>query len=194
MLLDMKGPLFASKQKQDGAIMRHAFVLLIILAGSLLVLAGNGLTPDPENLPNLQQPRFDVYTSAQPTETGFREAAALGVRTVINVLPEKDCSAGEPANVTNYKMKYVGLPFDLTNFRLQTIQKFSVLLKTERKPILIHCSTGNHAGGLWFAYRALIEKAPVSVALDEGRLIGMKPELEAKLLSWVMTERSKIKA
>lgn len=171
--------------------MRHAIVLFIMLAGSMMVLGGARLAPDPENLPNLHQPRPQIYTAGQPTDTGFREAASMGVRTVINVLPEKDCWTGEQALVNKARMEYVTLPFSLTDFQVQTVQKFSVLLKKEKKPILIHCYSGNHAGGLWFAYRALVEKAPIAVALKEGRQIGMESELEDSLLKWVTAKRGR---
>lgn len=162
---------------------------ILLLLASILVLTGMTITPDPENFPNLQAPRPQIYTSGQPTETGFREAAAMGVKTVVNVLPEKDCWKVEPAVVGNQGMTYKTIPFSTTTFDRQAIRKFETALKTAQKPILIHCRTGNHAGGLWFAYRVLIEKAPVENALNEARKIGMKPDLEARLVKWVSQQK-----
>lgn len=160
-------------------------IALFFLFASILVLTGMTITPDPENFPNLQVPRSQIYTSGQPSETGFREAAALGVKTVVNVLPERECWKAETAVVQNNGMRYVAIPFSTTNFDKQTIRKFDSVMKSARKPLLIHCSTGNHAGGLWFAYRVLIEKASSEIALKEAREIGLKPELEARLVKWV---------
>lgn len=172
--------------------MRHAMVLFIVLASSMIVFSA-GLTPDPENLPNLQQPRPQIFTAGQPTETGFREAASMGVKTVINVLPEKDCLTGEDKMVSDRRMTYVTLPFDTTGFKVDTVQRFSTLLKKSQKPMLIHCRTGNHVGGLWFAYRVLGEKAPVATALQEARMIGLKPSLEDGLVKWVNQQKGKVK-
>lgn len=148
-----------------------------------------GLAPDPENLPNLQQPRPQVFTAGQPTETGFREAKDMGVRTVINVLPEAECLPDEADVVRNARMNYLALPFDTTELNMNTVRRFSALMKTGPKPFLIHCSTGNHVGGLWFSYRVLMERATTTSALNEARMIGLQPELEAKVMNWVAAER-----
>ncbi|HSP06036.1 MAG TPA: sulfur transferase domain-containing protein [Acidobacteriota bacterium] len=166
-------------------------VLFIVLASSMIVFSA-GLTPDPENLPNFQQPRTQIYTAGQPTETGFREVASMGVKTVINVLPEKECLPGEDKMVNDRRMTYVTLPFETTGFKVETVKHFSTLLKKSQKPMLIHCSTGNHVGGLWFAYRVLTEKAPVTTALQEARRIGLKPSLEDGLVKWVAQQHGKV--
>jgi hypothetical protein len=78
------------------------------------------------------------------------------------------------------------LPFDTRHFDRQTVERFGQLPFAHRKqPILIHCSTGNHVGGLWFAYRVVIEKAPLALALKEGRRIGMQPAMEDMVFQWV---------
>ena len=171
--------------------MRHAMVLFIVLASSMIVFSA-GLTPDPENLPNFQQPRPQIYTAGQPTETGFREVASMGVKTVINVLPEKECLPGEDKMVNERRMAYVMLPFETTGFKVETVRQFSALLKNSEKPMLIHCRTGNHVGGLWYAYRVLAEKAPSATALREARMIGLMPSLENRLVKWVAQQHGKL--
>lgn len=155
-------------------ILAIAFSIIGTLA--LATLAG---------VPNFQNPRADVYTSGQPDEAGFRILAEKGIKTVINVLPERQTMQEEASLVARNKMVYRSVPFDLISYRRATIDQFARVLKTSPKPVLIHCSTGNHVGGMWFAYRVLIEKAPLAYALEEGRQIGMKPFLEGSLLQWV---------
>lgn len=161
--------------------MRYIIVLFILLIAFPILLAD-------DNIPNLQQPSYKIFTSGQPTEEGFRLLDAMGFKTVVNVLPEPECLANEKQMVTSNNMVYRTFPFDLTAFKLATIHEFAALLKTVDKPVLIHCSTGNHVGGLWFAYRALIDKVPLPEALKEGRQIGMKPELEDALFTWVTAQ------
>jgi protein tyrosine phosphatase (PTP) superfamily phosphohydrolase (DUF442 family) len=127
-----------------------------------------------DQIPNLQQPQVFVYTSGQPSEEGFRRLSAMGIKTVINVLPENQCVPNEQEMV----------PFHLTGFKKQTIEQFAAVLKKADKPVLIHCATGNHVGGLWFAYRLLEENIPLAQAAAEGRKIGMRPELENNLFLW----------
>lgn len=168
--------------------MRNVLALLLIVLGAALAFGT-------DQIPNLQQPRFNIYTAGQPTDDGFKEIAAMGVKTVINVLPEKDCLPEEASMVENHKMAYRTLPFDTTGFKMETVREFAKMLEIAREqPILIHCSTGNHVAGLWFAYRVLIEKAPIAPALKEARRIGLKPELEDSLFNWVLGQQEKVTA
>jgi uncharacterized protein (TIGR01244 family) len=137
-----------------------------------------------DQIPNLQQPQVFVYTSGQPSEEGFRRLSAMGIKTVINVLPENQCVPNEQEMVTANNMVYRSVPFHLTGFKKQTIEQFAAVLKKADKPVLIHCATGNHVGGLWFAYRLLEENIPLAQAAAEGRKIGMRPELENNLFLW----------
>jgi uncharacterized protein (TIGR01244 family) len=143
----------------------------------------------PNHVPNLHRAGFYVYTSGQPTEEGFQQIAGMGIKTVINVLPERQCVANEREIVVANGMVYRSIPFELTGFRKETIEHFAEILKKAEKPVLIHCSTGNHVGGLWFANRILIDKYPLEQALKEGRKIGMKPELENDLFLWLTLEK-----
>ena len=141
-------------------------------------------------VPNLRSPQKEVFTSGQPNEQGFEELSRLGIKTVINVLPERNCEPGEAGIVTSNHMVYKTVPFHLSKFRKETIEQFAEVLKHAQKPVLIHCGTGNHAGGLWFAYRVLIRNVPLEVALGEGRMIGMRKELENILVPWVVQNHS----
>ena len=113
----------------------------------------------------------------------------MGIKSVINVLPEKECLAQEEMFVTEQKMVYNKFPFEPGKLNMAMVQKFGVLLQNQQRPVLIHCSTGNHVAGLWFAYRVLAEKAPLALALKEARTIGLQPEMENRIFDWVVTER-----
>jgi uncharacterized protein (TIGR01244 family) len=143
-------------------------------------------------IPNLQHPQYQIYTAGQPTDEGFRQLATMGIKTVINVLPEKECIPGETQIVTANGMKYITVPFNLNGFNKETILRFAQILDQVEKPVLIHCSTGNHVGGMWFAYRVIAEKAPLWLALKEARQIGMKPQLEDSLFDWVVKQSGQI--
>lgn len=166
--------------------MKLALAILTFSAIALLATAMD------DSLPNLLNPRIDIYTAGQPTEEGFQKVAAMGVKSVINVLPEKECMSGEANIVQNNKMEYHSFPFDPATIKLETVQKFGQLLQSQKKPVLIHCSTGNHVGGMWFAYRVLVERAPLAIALKEARLIGLKPQTEDAIFNWVVDEREKL--
>ncbi|HSE40152.1 MAG TPA: protein tyrosine phosphatase family protein [Acidobacteriota bacterium] len=146
----------------------------------------------PDQVPNLHRIKFYVYTSGQPTEEGFRQLAAMGIKTVINVLPEKECMPNEQDIVMANNMVYRSIPFGLHGFRKQTIEYFAEILKKAEKPVLIHCKTGNHVGGMWLAYRILEEDIPLEQALKESRKIGLRQELEDELFLWLLTQKRTI--
>lgn len=160
--------------------MRNTIAFLTVLTSFVLAFATT--TGD---LPNLQQLRYQVFTSGQPTNVGYSQLATMGVETVINVLPEKECQVGEETMVRANDMVYFNQPFDPNDMKRKTVEEFAVVLNSVEKPVLIHCSTGNHVGGLWFAYRVLIEKASLATALKEARRIGIQPAMEDLVFNWV---------
>ena len=160
-----------------------AIVMLSLIAVVAFGLAG---------IPNIQTPRYEIYTSGQPDEEGFKNASAMGIKSVINVLPEKECLTQEESMVSGNKMEYNKVPFEPGKLNMAMVQKFGQLLQNQPKPVLIHCSTGNHVGGLWFAYRVLAEKAPLALALREARMIGLQPEMENAIFDWVVKERENL--
>src|SRR5574339_325822 len=117
-----------------------SFTLFITLIGTFVFISGYTV----DQIPNLQQPQVFVYTSGQPSEEGFRKLSAMGIKTVINVLPEKQCVPNELKMVTANNMVYRSVPFHLSGFKKQTIEHFAEVLKKAEKPVLIHCATGNH--------------------------------------------------
>ena len=157
-------------------------ILMLLL---LLTTVGFSFPGSNDSLPNLYQPRDEIFTSGQPTSTGFNQLSDMGIRTVINVLPERDCIPGESGMVVSEGMKYYQVPFDPQGLNMESIHHFSHLLFTVDRPLLVHCSTGNHAGGMWMAYRVLIEHASPPQAIAEGRMIGMKPAMEIAVLRWL---------
>ena len=165
--------------------MRNNLISVIVFISSVFLF---GAADD--SIPNLYQPRYMVFTAGQPTLFGMRELSEMGVKTVVNVLPEKECIPGEQAMVIANQMEYVTLPFDPAGLNLRTIYQFGELLSTVDRPVLIHCSTGNHVGGLWFAYRVLVENAPLARALKEGRKIGMKPAMEDAVFEFIVTTQA----
>ncbi|MCI0442680.1 hypothetical protein L0152_05620 [bacterium] len=159
--------------------MKNKMIFVLVLMSSAFLFAMES------DLPNLYQPRYLILTSGQPTNLGYQILQQMGVQTVINVLPEAECDPGERSMVIANDMVYFSQPFDPININRDIVVRFGKLIKHVEKPVLVHCSTGNHVGGMWFAFRVLIEKAPIGTAIAEARQIGMKPEMENAVLQWL---------
>ncbi len=140
-----------------------------------------------DDLPNLREPRPNVHTAGQPTVRGMQEMARRGIRTVINLRPQTEAGArDESTEVRKLGMNYHYIPVTPNTFSLEKVDEFACILKDEKNsPFFIHCHSGNRVGGMWFLYRVLVEKADISVALTEGRQIGMTPALEGLLLDFI---------
>ncbi len=48
-------------------------------------------------------------------------------------------------------------------------------------PLMIHCGTANRTGTMWTLYRAR-RRIPISIAVEEGRTIGMQRDREDAVL------------
>ena len=169
--------------------MKNAFAFL-----SILIFCTFAQAESMQGLPNLMEAKNQIYTAGQPGEEGFSQMMKMGIKTVINVLPEGERLSGEPQTAAHYKITYLALPLDIENFNRRTVERFAEMLYAHpERPILIHCSTGNHVGALWFAYLVLMENVPLGIALKEGRRIGMQPWLENMIFDWVAMERENLK-
>lgn len=58
------------------------------------------------------------------------------------------------------------------------VAEFAALVEdTKHFPLLVHCVSANRVGAMWALYRAQVG-APVSLAIEEGRAIGLQPARE----------------
>lgn len=146
-----------------------------------------------KDIPNLKQPRQGVYVAGQPTKEGFKMLSARGVRSVINLRRIDEAGAREEVKeVTKLKMNYFHIPLTPASFSMEHVYALHRILENSKNlTVLVHCSSGSRAGGLWFVYRTLIEEEDCMVAIQEGRELGMKPELEEVLFHFVRCEREK---
>jgi len=51
-------------------------------------------------------------------------------------------------------------------------------------PLLIHCASANRVGAMWTMYR-ILDGVPPKIAFEEGRTIGLQPDREAEIRTWL---------
>ncbi len=142
-------------------------LLLLLLA----VVAGPGFAADAP----FAQPRPGLYTGGQPDAAQLRQAAASGIRTVIDLRqPGEDRGFDETAVADELGLRYLRLPIagaaGLTVANAGTLER---LLAQAEGPVLLHCASGNRAGALLALINARGEGASVDQALELGRRAGM---------------------
>jgi uncharacterized protein (TIGR01244 family) len=102
------------------------------------------------DLPNGKQPFYGITTSGQPSAEQLKSAAAAGYKTVIDLrTAAEDRGMDEKATVEKLGMAYRNLPVDgakdITYANATTLDK---MLSEAKRPVLIHCSSGNRVGAL----------------------------------------------
>lgn len=136
-----------------------------------------------------------IFAGSQPAADDLRHAQENGIRTIVNLRPAKeDAGFDEAALVKELGMRYenpaFASPAELTDAVFDEVR--AVLRDEARKPVFLHCHSGNRAGAVWAAFRALDCGLPVDAAIEEGRAVGMKtPALEARVRAYVDAHRSR---
>lgn len=155
------------------------------LAGALAIALAclSGCATAPASAPaaapaatiELHAPRAGLYTAGQPQAGDWAAIRARGVATVVNLrTPGEMEGRDEAAEVQAAGMRYVSIPvagaggIDEANARL-----LHDALAQADGPVLVHCASGNRAGGLLALMQARLDGVPQAQALEFGRKAGM---------------------
>ncbi|OYU39093.1 MAG: protein-tyrosine-phosphatase [Pseudorhodobacter sp. PARRP1] len=132
--------------------------------------AGDWAKPVPlAGVPNLHRVTPLIYRSAQPDAEGFRNLAALGVKTVINLRRTVDDSP----LAAGTGLKTVHIKITTRHIRDENGAKIVLALQTLRDaqtsgPVLVHCTHGADRTGMIIAlWRMLYQGWSRNDALDE---------------------------
>lgn len=147
-------------------------LMLVLLLGGTAALAA-----EPPAIPNLVQPDERLMIGGQPDEAALRQAAAAGVKVVVNLRGENEVIDFDEAElVRELGMTYLRLPIasadDLT---LENAQAFNAILAAiEDQPALLHCASGNRVGALYALRAAVYDDADTETAIEIGRAHGLR--------------------
>jgi uncharacterized protein (TIGR01244 family) len=149
----------------------------------------------PHRLGNIERlhVRGNIYLASQPAPDDLEQARRRGVKTVINLRRPDELDWDERAKAAELGMAYLSVPFqspdEMTD---ETLDRLRALLRgPHNRPLLLHCSSANRVGAVWWAYRVLDEGAIVDAALIEARQVGLsRPGHEAKTRQYIEKNRS----
>lgn len=134
-------------------------------------------------IPNAVQPEEGLLFGGQPTAKQLKELAKAGYKTVIDLRPEsEDHGFDEPKAARKAGLEYTDIPVTLDTLDAPTVKYFLTVLGNAERPALVHCSSGNRVGGLYYAWLVLEKGVPEEQALEQARAAGLRaPELEARV-------------
>ncbi|HWM92071.1 MAG TPA: sulfur transferase domain-containing protein [Thermoanaerobaculia bacterium] len=150
--------------------------LPILLATALYGQGGLGI-------PNTAQPEDGLLLAGQPTAKQLKEAAKAGYKTVIDLRPlEEDRGFDEAKAARKAKLEYANIPVTPGTLDGPTIKYFLTVLSNAERPALVHCSTGNRAAGLYYAWLVLENGVPEAQALEQAQAAGLgDPDLTGRV-------------
>jgi tyrosine-protein phosphatase SIW14 len=126
---------------------------------------------------NFGQVDTGYYRGAQPTGTDYRDLAALGVKTVVDL--QKDGDPGEQLQVERAGMTFYRIP--MTTHEAPTTSQIDRFLRivtdSANQPVYVHCAGGRHRTGVmsavyrmendgWSADRAFAEMKRYKFGMD----------------------------
>lgn len=122
----------------------------------------------------LHHPQPQLYTAGQPAAGDWAAIAGGGVGTVIDLrAPGERKDRDERAEVEAAGLRYVALPIaGHEGVTEDNAKALADLIAAAQGPVLVHCASGNRAGGL-LALALAAQGVPVAQALETGRAAGM---------------------
>jgi uncharacterized protein (TIGR01244 family) len=157
-----------------------------ILVGILAIIAfcgvGSRLAGRRESIPESVEPslianyhlvRSDLAAGGEPTEAGLHRLRDLGFRVVVDLrLPTEETSM-ERAAVESSRLRYVSVPVSPETFSMEDVNAVAHEVDAPgRGPLLLHCISGNRAGGVWTVLQVMKGRT-LAEAENEGREIGL---------------------
>jgi tyrosine-protein phosphatase SIW14 len=148
-----------------------------------------------DNLPNFQKVDDHVYRGAQPTDSGFKDLAQLGIKTIVDLRDIGEHSqANEEKIVTGLGMRYVSIPMHgLSTPKGDKVAAVQALFNdTTSGPVFVHCKRGADRTGMVVAvYRISHDQWDNKRALTEAKSYGMS-FFERAIQSYVMNYRPSV--
>lgn len=102
-----------------------------------------------KNLPNFGEATVSLYHGGQPSKSGFRTLAKMGVNIVVDLRGSRD---SERKIVTHLGMRYVALPWECSFPKDKIFAEFLMLLrKNPDKKVFVHCRLGDDRTAMMIA-------------------------------------------
>lgn len=152
---------------------------VVLLLATTLAAAGCASTPVPVVVPavtNAASPAPGIVSAGRLTAADIPRLREAGIREVIDLTPDAESpDFDEAAAVRSAGLRYVNLPLrgavDLTR---ENVLAFDALVRQAKRPLLVHCASGNRVGAVAALRAAWIDGRNTEDAVAIGRAWGLK--------------------
>jgi protein tyrosine phosphatase (PTP) superfamily phosphohydrolase (DUF442 family) len=137
------------------------------------------------SIPNYGEPLPGLLTSGQPGQGHFKDLAAQGVKTVIDIRDAMEPRPfDEPALVRGLGMKYVNVSVRqgaLDDAMMDAT--LDAIRQNDGEPLLLHCASANRVGGVLIPYFMIDKGMSEEDAVAAAMKVGLRG---ADLLEWAL--------
>jgi len=119
----------------------------------ILTFAASAFAQHNSHFPNVKIKNFGqmderFYRGAQPKEADYKELAAIGIKTVIDL--RDDAESSEKQNVEGLGMRYVNIPMSDKDYPKgeQVDQFLKLVANPDIGKFFVHCAGGRHRTGV----------------------------------------------
>ena len=126
-------------------------------------------------IPQIHQPRPQLYTGGQPEPSAWPELAKAGITTVVNLRPAAELPGRDEAEeVRSAGLTYINVPISGpdTLGHAQVDEVWQALQASEGM-VLVHCGTGNRCGAMLALTEAWHRHRSADDAIAFGRQAGL---------------------
>jgi len=131
---------------------------------------------DPESVPFFNRRSFEgLLVGGQPTPGELRQAAKVGVKTIVNLRTPKEPGVSEEvALAAELGLTYISIPVaGGEGLTVAAAKQLDKALAEANGPVIVHCGSGNRVGAL-FALRAnKLQGKSAKEALAIGKASGL---------------------
>lgn len=126
--------------------------------------------------------RPNIATSGPLKEGAISELRSLGFATILDLRGPDEGTDVEKKASEVAGLRYLNIPVTTTVPSDKQVAEFARIVRDPSNfPLLIHCASANRVGAIWTLYLAR-RGVPISIAVEEGRTIGMQQDREDAVL------------
>ncbi|MEM9234864.1 MAG: sulfur transferase domain-containing protein [Pseudomonadota bacterium] len=117
-----------------------------------------------------------IAVGGRLSDDGVDRAKDVGFNMIIDLRqPDEQGVAEEEARAAELGVAYrrLSMPREAAEVEAFMPDLIAALENADNYPILLHCASGNRAGGAWALYRGM-KGVPAVIAIEEGRAAGMR--------------------
>jgi protein tyrosine/serine phosphatase len=158
---------------------RSAAIALIATLSFAAITSAQTARPGAIRIDNFARVNDSYFRGAQPAGQDYADLAALGIKTVINLIGDADRDPQEASMVDRQGMRYVNIPMStrVSPTAVQLDQFLALVNDAASLPVYVHCVGGSHRTGVMTAvYRMTHDGLSGAQALQEMKQFKYGPD------------------